>query len=137
MDMPKKILQKLKHLVRVLLGQDKFIKRDIKLYIKRFGSEYGGWVLSPKLLSTNSQILSFGVGTDISFDLELIRELKMDIEGAKYRVIEDIVKTGIYPQQLLIEFHHRFKNMGIFKTVNAIDLLRKNGYKIFNISESG
>jgi hypothetical protein len=80
MDMLKKILQKLKHLVRVLLRQDKFIKRNIKLN-KRFGSEYGGRVLSPKLLSTNFQILSFGVGTDISFDLELIGELGVTIHA--------------------------------------------------------
>src|SRR5690606_20346293 len=34
--------------------------------------------------------------------------LKMDIEGAEYAVLEDIERSGIRPQQVLVELHHRF-----------------------------
>jgi hypothetical protein len=39
--------------------------------------------------------------------------------------------------QILVEFHHRFKDVGIKKSIEAIDLLNQNGYKIFFVSDSG
>jgi len=63
--------------------------------------------------------------------------LKMDIEGAEYRVIEDIKKSGIRPKQILVEFHHRFPNVGIKKTQKAIEDLRKMGYGLFSVSTRG
>jgi FkbM family methyltransferase len=68
---------------------------------------------------------------------ERIDLLKMDIEGAEYGVIEDIIDTGIPVSQLLIEFHHRFDGVGIGKTRQAISRLNRAGYKIFNVSASG
>ncbi len=63
--------------------------------------------------------------------------LKMDIEGAEYLAIEDLIKKGIKPHQLLIEFHHRFKNIGLKATKTAIKNLRKFGYKVFYVSKTG
>jgi len=63
--------------------------------------------------------------------------LKMDIEGAEYSVISNLIESGIEVSQLLVEFHHRFKDIGIEKTQNAIKLLNKYGYKIFDISSRG
>ncbi len=63
--------------------------------------------------------------------------LKMDIEGAEYEVIDNIIKEGIMPSQILIEFHHRFKNVGPKKTVEAVKALRKVGYKVYHISNTG
>ena len=63
--------------------------------------------------------------------------LKMDIEGAEYDVIEDIIRSQVPIYQVLIEFHHRFANLGIGKTREAISQLNKAGYKIFNVSASG
>jgi len=63
--------------------------------------------------------------------------LKMDIEGAEYDVIENIKEEGIKPSQVLIEFHHRFKNVGAKKTVDAVNTLRKSGYKVFHVSKTG
>lgn len=62
--------------------------------------------------------------------------LKMDIEGAEYEVINDIFKSDIRPQQILVEFHHRFPNVGIKKTKEAIDRLRSMQYKLFSVSTS-
>jgi hypothetical protein len=63
--------------------------------------------------------------------------LKMDIEGAEYDVITDILATGIEVGQLLIEFHHRFAGVGIERTRQAITALNAAGYRIFFTSESG
>jgi len=62
--------------------------------------------------------------------------LKMDIEGAEYEVIDDIAVSGIRPRQILVEFHHRFPNVGIEKTRKAIDTLKSMGYRLFSISAS-
>jgi FkbM family methyltransferase len=63
--------------------------------------------------------------------------LKMDIEGAEYEVIENILNEGIEIQQLLVEFHHRFRNIGIKPTRNAVKSLKKAGFKIFHVSPNG
>lgn len=59
--------------------------------------------------------------------------LKMDIEGAEYGVVEDLIRVGIFPQQILIEYHHRFPNVGAAKTADSIKRLRKAGYRLFSI----
>jgi len=63
--------------------------------------------------------------------------LKMDIEGMEYRVIDNLIETNIFPSQILIEFHHRFKNVGIRKTIRTVKKIRKAGYKVFHISKTG
>ncbi len=63
--------------------------------------------------------------------------LKMDIEGSEYDVIEDIIKSEIKIKQLMIEFHHRFDEIGISKTKEAVLKLNNYGYKIFYISKTG
>ncbi len=68
---------------------------------------------------------------------ERIDILKMDIEGAEYEVIDDIINAPVPIAQVLIEFHHRFKNIGVGKTREAISKLNKAGYRIFNVSASG
>ena len=63
--------------------------------------------------------------------------LKMDIEASEYSVIADIVNTEIEVDQILVEFHHRFKSISNNMTLEAIDMLNRKGYKIFFISELG
>ncbi len=63
--------------------------------------------------------------------------LKMDIEGAEYDVLENMLNSPIRPKLLLIEFHHRFKGIGKDKTVNTVNSLRKEGYLIADISATG
>jgi FkbM family methyltransferase len=86
-------------------------------------------------LAITVQVLSLGTIMNrlghIKLDL-----LKIDIEGAEYEVIDDIVARNYPITQLLIEFHHRFPQVGNSKTVEAIRKLNDAGYKIFAISES-
>jgi len=63
--------------------------------------------------------------------------LKMDIEGAEYGVIEDLERCGIRPGQILVEFHHRFPEVGIAKSIHSISLLKRMGYGLYHVSGSG
>jgi FkbM family methyltransferase len=63
--------------------------------------------------------------------------LKMDIEGAEYDVIDDIKRSNIRPTQILIEFHHRFPEVGVKKTKQAINTIFLMGYHLFSVSETG
>lgn len=62
--------------------------------------------------------------------------LKLDIEGAEYPVIADLVNAGLPVSQILIEFHHRWPEFGEAKTREAVDLLRSAGFRIFSISKN-
>ena len=62
--------------------------------------------------------------------------LKMDIEGAEYDVIENILNNKIPITQILIEFHDRFIDNFKLKTYQAIKKLNSKGYAIFAISDS-
>ena len=63
--------------------------------------------------------------------------MKIDVEGAEYEIIDDILRNGVLPEQILIEFHHRFNNKNKKMTLNTIKDLQKFGYRIFSISETG
>jgi FkbM family methyltransferase len=63
--------------------------------------------------------------------------LKMDIEGAEYEVIEDLLDSRITVRQLLVEFHHRWPHVGLDKTKQAIQRLNGAGFEIFSVSPTG
>lgn len=69
--------------------------------------------------------------------VERIDLLKMDIEGAEYGVVADMLASGIYPGQVLVEFHHFQPDISIFKTIWATVSLLMHGYRLFNLSASG
>jgi len=62
--------------------------------------------------------------------------LKMDIEGAEYDVIEDIIKEKLNIKQIIVEFHPQLINRGKSKTKKAIKSLINNGYELFGISDN-
>jgi FkbM family methyltransferase len=72
-------------------------------------------------------------------DLELPAPdiLKMDIEGAEYAVLVDAIASGYRPAQILVEFHHRYRETGARKTREAIALLSQAGYRIAFVSRNG
>lgn len=189
------------------------------------GSRYGAHCVSPRGLGSVSIAYSFGVGEDVSFDLELIKRfgltvhafdptprsiawvraqtmrpgfvmhevglaaydgmarfrpphnpahishtmlerrstehraievpvkrlgtlmrelghsrldvLKMDIEGAEYDAIEDIIASGVAIDQVLVEFHHQLPEVPLERTRHAVEVLRDAGYSIFHVSAGG
>ena len=63
--------------------------------------------------------------------------LRMDIEGAEYAVLDDMLASGVLPRQLLVEFHHRFPEIGLAATRRAVAGLRAAGYRIAAVSDTG
>ena len=63
--------------------------------------------------------------------------LKMDIEGAEYSVLSDLLSSALRPSLLLVEFHHRFKSIGGKSTRNAVEKLRAGGYLLYSVSPTG
>lgn len=63
--------------------------------------------------------------------------LKLDVEGAEYDVIEDLVRCRLPVRQVLVEFHHRFAGICKEKTHQAIRSLNAAGYRIFHVSDTG
>lgn len=63
--------------------------------------------------------------------------LKMDIEGAEYDVLDTLEDLAVKPRQLLVEFHHRFAGIGPARTVEAVAALRRQGFGLFAISDTG
>jgi len=216
--------RRLKRAVRSWLARDASRKTQIQCRKLSLGHDGAAWCVCPDTLDASSAVYSFGVGKEISFDLELIRRfgvrvhafdptprstawlakqslpgnflfhpygvadfdghakflppvnpahvshtlverqtpwpaievpvrrlssimqelghdhvdlLKMDIEGAEYAVFEDLLRCGIPVQQLLVEFHHRWPEIGVEKTRQAIRDLNSAGYRIFDVSPSG
>jgi FkbM family methyltransferase len=204
-------------------------RRQVQCYLARVGghpvTHYGEWALCPTGLSAESVVYSFGIGEDISFDLDLIRRygirvhafdptpashrwlatqatpdalvvydygladydgtasfhapanpghishsmlsashtgsetidvpvhrlgtimatlgheridlLKMDIEGAEYDAITDLVESGLDVRQMLVEFHHRFDTVSPERTAEAVRQLNSAGFRIAHVSARG
>jgi FkbM family methyltransferase len=63
--------------------------------------------------------------------------LKLDIEGAEYEVIDDLVEGTLRPAQILLEFHHHLPSVALSRTERAIAQLNRAGYRIFAVAETG
>ena len=63
--------------------------------------------------------------------------IKMDIEGAEYAVLENLLSEKIKPGHLLVEFHHRFPGIGKNMTSDIIQRMRLAGYRILYVSATG
>jgi FkbM family methyltransferase len=63
--------------------------------------------------------------------------LKMDIEGAEYDVLPDVLGSGLPIPQILIEFHHRRSGVPLERTQAAVRALEQAGYRAFHESASG
>ena len=213
----------LKRNLEILTGREPRIRVQVRKKKCWYGNKYGGFYIIPELLDKDSIVYSFGIGEDVSFDLDVIRNhrcrvfaydptprsvdwvsrqdlpanfhfqpygiycfdkeavfhlpksksfvsgslsltefidekenisvpvfrlktlmeknqhdhidvLKLDIEGAEYDVIDDIINSGIKVEQILVEFHHRFIKDGAPKTKKVLRLLSDKGFQVFGVS---
>ena len=216
-------IRRARHLFRAVAGRALYIAVQVRCPTACFGNHRAEWCVCPAGLSEASIVYSCGVGTDISFDLELIRRfglkvhgfdpapsampgfgrracrrnlfstilalavtmvkrssarpnpnhvsysllsrgkggpcaveapvrrlatilenlghqkidvLKMDIEGAEYEVVRELVACEKPVNQLLVEFHHGWPEVGIDKTKEVVALLNRR-IQNFDISPSG
>ncbi len=84
------------------------------------------------------QVPAYSIATIMQkLEHERIDLLKIDIEGLEYEVIESIGSLAHKPDQLLVEFHHRFKHIGTAATRAALARLKDMGYEVFSVSRTG
>jgi FkbM family methyltransferase len=224
----KDLITKVLRIRKVLIGRDFYQGRQVRRPRMKYGKRFAEWTFCPEFLDSDSVVYSFGVGEDLSFDLQLIENfrlkidafdpsprsikwvgeqdlpgeirfhpyglagsdgemiftepsepgahslriitpdqqaeagqnqhilpvfrlptimqrlghrkvdlLKMDIEGAEYEVIKDIVSSPQPIIQVLAEFHHRFPHFGVKMTKQAINMMNEAGYRIFHVAPSG
>tara|TARA_B100001996_G_C18641445_1_gene585781 strand:- start:738 stop:1493 length:756 start_codon:yes stop_codon:yes gene_type:complete len=76
-----RITKKLLFKTRCILGYEFFCKNQTKIPKKVFGSAYGGHCVALDKLNNKSTIYSVGLGYDITFDEEMIKEYGMHIHG--------------------------------------------------------
>lgn len=69
-----RMIKQLSYYYKILRGKEIWIKPQIKRKNNWIGSKYGGFYICPELLKESSIVYSFGVGEDISFDIELINQ---------------------------------------------------------------
>ncbi|MGH9607930.1 MAG: FkbM family methyltransferase [Terracidiphilus sp.] len=62
--------------------------------------------------------------------------LKIDIEGAEYDLLRDIVESSVPIRQLMIEFHHRIGVRPLAATVKSVQQLKDAGFQLFHVSET-
>lgn len=68
-----------------------------------------------------------------------VHVVKLDIEGAEYSVIPDLIACSTRIDQLLIEFHDRCLNgpNPYSQTTKAIETLEASGFSLFHVSNRG
>jgi len=221
----KRGIESSRHFWRAVMGRDLRQPLEIECQTILLGGERAEWRLCPRGLRPGSVVYSFGVGSDISFDRDLIERfgvlvhgfdptprsiawvnshelparfvfheygvaghdgtaafsppensgyvsysvvpgrgqpaaaveapvyrlstilkmlghahvdlLKMDIEGAEYAVMDDLLASGVRAGQILVEFHHRWREIGVERTREAVCKLNGAGYRLFAVSPSG
>lgn len=74
-------LKRLEYWIKARIGKIAFIDIEHKCPKKWYGNGYGGFYVNPTLLDKNSIIYSFGIGEDISFDTEIIRDYQCRVFG--------------------------------------------------------
>lgn len=65
-----------------------------------------------------------------------IHVVKLDIEGAEYSVLENILNTPITIDQILVEFHDRLINNSSIPSKHITELMANHGYYIYGTSIS-
>lgn len=73
----KKLLRRLK----ATLSGRLIHKPSVSVPYNYYGTDYGGWPILVSSLNADSKVLSFGLGTDISFDLAVINAFGCQVIG--------------------------------------------------------
>lgn len=77
----KRVVRRARRRLRILSGTEVNTHVEIACPRERLGSEYGGWYVDPTRLTPSSTVYSFGVGEDISFDLEMIGRFSLHVHA--------------------------------------------------------
>lgn len=74
-------LKRLEYWIKARIGKISFIDIEEKHEKKWYGNGYGGFYIDPTLVPENAIVYSFGIGEDISFDLDIIAKHGCQVFG--------------------------------------------------------
>lgn len=77
----KSIYRRTRFIVRQMVGLEPRIKTELAVQTEFVGNSYGGWAVCPHAVDEGGLVLSFGVGRDISFDLEMIERFGVQLHA--------------------------------------------------------
>lgn len=76
------MIEKLKKLKRVISGKDFFYNKTLQTSDEKIGSDYGGWWIAIDSLNNRPlTVFSFGLGEDISFDIQMLKKYNCKVYG--------------------------------------------------------
>ena len=75
------MFEKLFRLLKVVKGKDFYSSLQIKCNTVALGDKSAEWMICPDNINANSIIYSFGIGENISYDLELIKKFKVTVHA--------------------------------------------------------
>lgn len=70
---PRILVRKIRRLGRILAGNDALYRPEIQCAHVRLGDDGADFCVNPEKLSQESVVYSFGIGTNLSFDLGILR----------------------------------------------------------------
>lgn len=71
--------QTTRRFAKSIFGTEKFYRAETHCPCLRLGNVNAGFVVNPELLEPASVLYSFGIGTDISFDLECVKRFSAQV----------------------------------------------------------
>jgi FkbM family methyltransferase len=63
--------------------------------------------------------------------------LKLDVEGAEFEAIPDLIASGIAVEQLLVEIHYQFRSRSFRMAIELVQRLKRYGMHCLHISPRG
>jgi len=86
---------------------------------------------------TQTQVTMYRLSTIVKcLGTEKIDLLKIDVEGAEYDLLPDLIDSPTPIKQLMIEFHHRIGIESLATTIRYVNRLRDAGFQLFHVSET-
>ena len=111
--MKKEIFKK----IDLLLGRDLHYKPETSEKVKWFGDKYAGFYVAPSLLEEKNNIIySFGVGTNISFDLQLI-----DAFDCEVYAFDPTPKSIAWIKKQNLPVNYKFYDCGLAKKDGMVE----------------
>jgi len=95
----------IKQFVNTVLNKDLIIKSQCTLEYNMIGEKFASFAVAKNSLNSNSIVYSFGVGTDISFDLGLIKRYNLNVFAfdPTPRSIKWVEKNNPVPDKLIFK----------------------------------
>lgn len=101
-------MERVKNWIKARLGKITFVEVETRKNKKWYGSSYGGFFVCPDLIHEGSIVYSFGIGTDVTFDMQMIAN-----HGCKVYGFDPTPKSILWIDQQHLPDQFKFLNYGI------------------------